>query len=399
MTKITSYDIIIIGAGTSGLSLTREMADSGLRIAVLERSPLSRIADPAYDGREIALTHLSQQIMSDLGIWQNMPEDGISQIRYAKVLDGVSPYALTFSYEEAGEDTLGYMASNHIIKKATYDAVRDYDGVEILCDTEVSHVETDAARGTVTLKDGTCLSASLIVAADSRFSGARDMMDIPTSKKDFERTCIVCKMDVCGIDGRPNDTAYECFHYGRTLAVLPLNNNQVSVVITADTGDGQNILAMSAEDFAADIQSRIEGRFGDMSLASELYAYPLMGVFAKTFHAQRFALLGDAAVGMHPVTAHGFNLGLRGAHTLAGELRRALRTGGDIGGASVLARYSHKHRIATAPLYHGTNTLVKLFTDETPPAKLARGFLLRLGNRLKPAKRLIMNQLTESDAA
>ncbi len=395
MTSKTDHDIIIIGAGPSGLSFARSVADTGLNVLILERNARAKIENPDYDGRETALTHGSYDIMTALDIWDKIPEDRISLIKNAKVLNGNSSYALAFTHTEAGEDTLGYMVSNHLIKKAAYESLNEFKNITLKCGVVVKNVETDAGQGVVTVDDGTRITARLIVAADSRFSGARDMMGIQTSKLNFERTCIVGKMDVTGVDGKPNDTAYECFHYGRTLAILPLKNNQVSIVITAKTDDADDILAMNAADFAADITRRIEGRFGEMTLASDLYPYPLMGVHAKTFYARRFALLGDAAVGMHPVTAHGFNLGLRGGYTLAGEIKTALKLGGDIGAQNALSAYSRQHRRLTAPLYMGTNTIVKLFTTETHSAKFARRMMLRLGNTLKPAKHLIMNQLTD----
>jgi len=104
-------------------------------------------------------------------------------------------------------------------------------------------------------------------------------------------------------------------------------------------------------------------------------------------------------VGMHPVTAHGFNLGLSGAHTLALEIKKALKQGHDFSSAEILSRYNQKHRRVSRPLYHGTNALVRLYTKETPLAKFARRSLLRLGNRIGPAKKLIMNQLTEIKSA
>ena len=134
-------------------------------------------------------------------------------------------------------------------------------------------------------------------------------------------------------------------------------------------------------------------------LTSELFPYPLVATFAKTFHTNRFAVIGDAAVGMHPVTAHGFNLGLSGAHTLANEIKAAIESGSDWSSSVVLEHYTQKHRRASRLLFHGTNALVKLYTKNTPAAKLARRTLLRLGNHIKPAKRLIMNQLTESKTA
>ncbi len=390
------HDIIIIGAGPAGLSFARDMADTGLDIVLLEKQPESILAEPPYDGREIALTHLSRNIMSDLGTWDIIPDDNISLIKTAKVLNGDSSYALSFDHKEAGEETLGFMISNQQIRKAAYKSLEGFKNIQILTEKEVSSLGTDNAKGWVELSDGARIEAPLIIAADSRFSAARRTMGISTSMLDFGRTCIVCTMSA---ELPHNDTAYECFHFDRTLAILPMNNNQVSIVITLKSEESAEVLSMSEDDFASDIERRIEGRFGKMALTSVLFPYPLVATFAKSFYKNRFALIGDAAVGMHPVTAHGFNLGLRGARTLANELKATIQTGGEISSQTALERYSQKHRRASAPIYHGTNALVKLYTKDTPPAKFARHALLRLGNRIGPAKRLIMNQLTDSKAA
>jgi 2-polyprenyl-6-methoxyphenol hydroxylase-like FAD-dependent oxidoreductase len=197
------------------------------------------------------------------------------------------------------------------------------------------------------------------------------------------------------ITGDHQDTAYECFHFERTLAILPLNNNRVSVVITWPSSVDDQVLTASKEDFSKDIEQRTDGRFGSMTLSSDLFPYPLVATFAKTFCAERFAIIGDAAVGMHPVTAHGFNLGLRGGHDLASGIKQAIGTGLDYATSTVLEKYNREHRNITRPLYHGTNALVTLYSKNTPVAKFARSTLLRLGNRLKPVKNMIMNQLTE----
>ncbi|MCB9990843.1 MAG: 5-demethoxyubiquinol-8 5-hydroxylase UbiM [Rhodospirillales bacterium] len=389
-------DITIIGAGPAGLCFARALADTGLNILLIEKQEETALADPAYDGREIALTHLSHKLMSELGLWDLIPDDGISLIRSAKVLNGKSSYALHFDYRESGKDNLGFMISNHLIRKAAYDAVKQCGNIKIISGVAVETVETDDIKGTVTLSDGTIINAPLVIAADSRFSKSRKMMGIEASMLDFGRTCIVCRMQA----EKPHDkTAYECFHFDRTLAVLPLNENKVSAVITLDTKDAENVLNMSDEDFGVDITERMENRFGDITLISRLYSYPLVAVYANSFYARRFALIGDAAVGMHPVTAHGFNLGLRGGYTLAQEIKSALSVGSDIGSTTLLRRYHDRHYKDTRPLYLGTNALVKLYTKDDLPARIARRALLRLGNKIAPAKRLIMNQLTESDAA
>jgi ubiquinone biosynthesis UbiH/UbiF/VisC/COQ6 family hydroxylase len=389
-----NYDIIIIGAGTSGLSFAKSLEKTNLKIAIIEKQPEDKLAAPPYDGREFAITHLSHKILNDLDMWHRIDPDAISLIKNAKVLNGDSDYALHFSHTESGEDNLGFMTSNHLIRKAAYESVKQSKNIEILSGVEVTDIHTDDTQATLTLSNGDTMTAQLVVAADSRFSKTREMMNIETEKLDFKRTCIVCKMDY---EGDEQDTAMECFHYGRTLAVLPLTNKRCSVVITIDTDKAHEILDVTPEDLAGDIAQRIDGHLGVMKLTTELFSYPLMGIYAKKFYAKRYALLGDTAVGMHPVTAHGFNMGLRGAHTLAQEIKNAQAQGLDFSSPTVLDAYHQKHRRFTRPLYLGTNALVKLYTNESAPAKFLRHGLLKLGNRLKPAKHIITNLLTETD--
>lgn len=388
-------DIIIIGAGPAGLCFAKDVSEANLNVLLIEKQSKKTLADPPYDGREIALTHLSQSILNTLGIWGLIPDERVSLIKTAKVLNGKSPYALSFDYKETGADNLGFMVSNNLIKKASYESLAGTDNIKILDNTQVTKIGSDQEQAWVEIEGGKRLNAPLIVSADSRFSTTRRMVGIPTSIFDFGRTCIVCTMQV---ELSHNDTAYECFHFDRTLAVLPMNNNQVSIVITLKSEECNEVLNMKDEDFAKDVENRIKGRFGAMKLTSKLFPYPLVASLAKTFYTNRYALIGDAAVGMHPVTAHGFNLGLRSGHALSEEIKKALDTGHEFSSQATLERYNRRHRRVSLPLYHGTNALVRLYTKETHSAKLMRQSLLRLGNRIGPAKRLIMNQLTELNA-
>ncbi|HJP42829.1 MAG TPA: FAD-dependent hydroxylase, partial [Gammaproteobacteria bacterium] len=145
-----------------------------------------------------------------------------------------------------------------------------------------------------------------------------------------------------------------------------------------------------------DIASRFNHRFGEMQLEGERHAYPLIAVHANYFHSTRFALIGDASVGMHPVTAHGFNLGLRGAQVLADLIKDALSRNLDIASVNVLKQYNQKHQRNTRPLYHGTNLIVDLYNSEKISAKVIRRAALRFGNNFTPIKKIIMNQLTEA---
>ena len=388
------YDITIIGAGPAGLSFARSLANTDLKVALIEKLPRSTLCDPAFDGRDIALTHKSVKILRELDVWSRIPADAIYRIKEARVLDGASPYFLSFDSDKDSVEALGYIVSNHLLRKALYEELETAENVDMTTDIAVTSVTTNIDNAFVVLSNGETIESSLVVAADTRFSEARRMMGIPASMRDFSRVAIVCRMKH---EQPHNEIAFECFHYGRTLAVLPLTEKESSIVVTAPADIAKALLDMPAEQFSADVQRRFEDRLGAMELVSELHPYPLVAVHADKFVATRFALIGDAAVGMHPVTAHGFNLGLSGQDILAKEIEYAESQGRDIGDSRLLHDYQSRHMRATKPLYLGTNEIVSFFTNDALPIKALRTIALRITNNFFPVKWVIKKLLTETE--
>lgn len=393
--RTVTCDLIVVGAGPAGLSFVRALKGCDLNIVVVEKQPRATLADPPIDGRDIALTHRSEGILRDLDIWPHMPAEEVAVIRHAKVINGKSPYALHFDHRETGKEFLGKIVANDQIRRAAFSAFQEVPDCELIDGCTVVASGVDEKGAWATLDNGRKLQAPLLVAADSRFSETRRSFGIAARMRDFGRSCIVCRMDH---DKGHGDTASECFHYDRTLAVLPLAGRQSSVVITLPADNAAEVMAMDEVAFNRDIATRFGHHLGAMRLFGKRHIYPLVAVYADRFFAHRFALIGDAAVGMHPVTAHGFNLGLRGAAKLAEEIRTAQTQGADIGSTQVLRRYHLAHDRVARPIYLGTNMLVGLYTDDRRPARLARDTLLHLGNLLRPARQVIMRQLTDTAA-
>jgi ubiquinone biosynthesis UbiH/UbiF/VisC/COQ6 family hydroxylase len=333
--------------------------------------------------------------MQRLGLWDELPANAIAPLREARVLDGPHPQALCFTAPADASQPLGWLVPNHRIRAAALAAVRRRPGVHLQCDARVTALNLGRDRAGVTLADGQLHDAALVVAADSRFSQTRRLAGIGASLRDFGRSVIVA----CMAHTAPNDgIAWECFRYGNTLALLPMNDGRSSVVITVPSDAAPAWLAMPAAEFAARIEAQAGARLGTMRLVGERHHYPLVGVYAHRFATHRFALIGDAAVGMHPVTAHGWNFGLYGVEALARELEAALAAGRDIGARAALAAFERVHRRATWPIYMGTNALVSLFTDERAASKLMRRAVLETAGQLPLfsglVKSLVTRQLT-----
>lgn len=389
-------DVAVIGAGPAGLAFARSLAGSGLRLLLVERSPAAALADPGFDGREIALTHRSQALLRELGAWDRIPAAEISPLREAQVLDGTSPFALRFAPEGGAGEPLGKLVPNHLIRRALHGSVTEAGCATLLAGCTVSGVETSPAGARLHLADGREVRARLIVAADTRFSEARRRMGIAASIQDFGKTMLVARV----AHDRPHrGIATEWFAHGQTIAMLPLNGDVSSVVLTLPAREAEALMTMPEEAFGPEVARRYGHRLGAMRLVGTRHAYPLVATYARRFVGTRFALLGDAAVGMHPVTAHGFNFGLASAYRLASELTAMARRGRDPADPGALLRYEAAHRRATWPLFTATNAIAMLYTDDRPPARLLRGAVLRLGAALHPVRRVVTAQLMEANPA
>lgn len=384
------YDVIVIGAGPAGLSLALSLAALGLRIGVLELQGQKAVEDPPDDGREIALTHQSMQILGSLGVDAGWSDDEISELRSARVYNGGSARFLDFQGDPERPGPLGFLVANRCIRRELYRRAACEDRIELLFGRRVSEYRVDTDRIAVRTDADGWLSAFLLVAADSRHSETRRALGVAARMHDFGRTMLVARVS----HTRPHlGSAMEWFDYGRTIATLPLCGQRSSVVLTVPGTQAEGLAALGSDRFEARLEQWLGGRLGQLHLCSGVHRYPLVAVYADRFVGQRFALIGDAAVGMHPVTAHGFNFGLSGQALLRDAIALEMRFGGDIGSGRVLGRYERLHRRRTWPLYQATNAIAKLYSNETPPARLARTIALGLGQQVAPFKHAIVEGL------
>ena len=384
-------DIVIIGAGPVGLAFACGFANSKIKITIVDKISKKKLLNPDVDGREIALTHNSVNLLKKIKVWSQIPNKSISKIKEARVLDGISTYFLNFNYSEIQKECLGYIIPNYLIKKYLFKKLNKIPNVNLINEVECLSINTENEKySTVVLSNGKKMKTSIVVAADSRFSTIRKKMGISAFIHDFDKNMIVCRMS----HEKPhNNIAYEYFRYNQTQALLPYINKQSSIVTTASKDQTSDLMKINKKNFNKKMQNNFNFSFGKMKLVGKRYCYPMITTYSKNFIGPRFALIGDAAVGMHPVTAHGFNLNLQGVEILINEINLAIKDKRDIGLQDILRRYQFKLRKIATPLYLTTNGIVSLYTNSLFPAKVARQVFLRMVNLIKPVKKTFLHVL------
>ena len=184
--------------------------------------------------------------------------------------------------------------------------------------------------------------------------------------------------------------AHEYFLPGGPFAILPLTDNRASLVWTESRTRGEALKTARPEIFQAHLMRRFGDFLGEVTVEGPVFTYPLSLQLAERFVAPRAALLGDAAHGIHPIAGQGLNLGLKGAAALAEVLVDAARLGEDIGSVQVLERYARWRRFDTVMLAAATDIFVRLFSNNNPLLRLARGAGMSVVNRIGPARRFFM---------
>ena len=372
------------------------MAGAGLQIALVDPQSEAALADPGDDGREIALTDPTVAMLTELGAWSKIPAEQIAPLRRMQVLNGPSDYAMQLGHGGVGNDLLGRFAPNHWLRRSLYDVASSLPGVTVLPGLSVAAVRQEGSRAVAALSDGRTLGAALIVAADTRRSRLRHQQGISAALHDYRQRMLVCPVS----HALPHhQTATAWFEYGQTLVTLPLNGTRSSAVMTVGEADAAALLRLDDAAFGRELTRRYRGRLGAMQPVGGRHAVPVVTAYAARFVGHRFALLGDAAVGMHPTTAHGFNFGMLGQRALARQLRAALTAGRDVADPAALARYQAAHRTETRLFFAGAEALMRLYAaGDSLPARVLRNGALRLGN-LPPLRHALAARMRNPDQA
>jgi 2-octaprenyl-6-methoxyphenol hydroxylase len=379
-------DVIILGGGLVGLTLAIALDRHGLSSIVIDPADPEKVAAPAYDGRATAVASASWRMLETIGVGERLEGEGCP-IRTIRVSDGLEPGGLVFD-PPADDEPLGMMFENRRLRAALRECALASDKLNLLMPARAAVVVRDQAGVRVALEDGRAVTAPLLVGAEGRGSPTREAAGIAMARWSYDHSAIVATVT----HERPHgNTAYEIFYPSGPFAILPmLPDTRSAIVWSVPAADSAAVIDLPDRAMAAEIEKRMGGFLGAVEMAGPRWTYPLGFHHAATITAERLALVGDAAHGIHPIAGQGLNLGFRDAAALAQVLVEGARLGMDLGDAQLLGRYERWRSLDTFMVAAATDGLTRLYGVPGRTASAVRRFGMGLVGRIGPLKDRLM---------
>ena len=386
-------DVLIVGGGLNGPALALALAQGGIRSCVLDATPPSDRDADTFDGRAYALALSTRRMLGALGLWEGF-SDQAQAILDIKVSDGrpgegASPLFVHFDHHEIEEGPMGHLVEDRYLRRALMKSVADNDLITFEAPVEVIAQTTSPGGVSVTLSDGSERSASVLIGCDGKRSEVAKRAGIGRLGWTYDQSSLVCAIEH---ELPHNGIAHQFFMPSGPLAILPLPGNRSSIVWTETTARAAMILAMSERDYLAELRPRFGDFLGKIGLAGDRFSYPLGLSLAEGLTAERVALAGDAAHGIHPLAGQGLNLGLRDVAALSEVLIDAKRRGEDIGAADVLDRYARWRRFDTVALAAATDRINRIFSNDNPLLRVGRDLALGLVGSFTASRRALIRE-------
>lgn len=377
------FDVLIVGGGLAGLSLACALRDTRLKIALVEaRAP---VRSSGWDARVYAISPANADFLRKIGVWKHLDSERIAPIDAMKIM-GDGGARLDFSAYDSGVEQLGWILESSLMACELWENVKRQSNLTLLCPASPQALELGPGEASLRLDDGQLMTARLLVGADGRDSWVRQAAALPVINTPYGEMGLVGNFDC----ERPHrNIARQWFHENGVLAWLPLPGRRISMVWSTPDRNAKKLLNLSSEELAERVAAAGGRELGALQLISSAAAFPLRLMRVPRTIANRVALIGDAAHGIHPLSGHGINLGYQDAKALA-DLLAATPDWKDVGDAGLLRSYQRSRREETVLMQASTHALHRLFSESLPGVKLLRNMGLNLTNRLPVVKNLLV---------
>jgi 2-octaprenyl-6-methoxyphenol hydroxylase len=392
MSGQASQGTIVIGGGAfAGLALALALRQGlGPEIPVIVADP-ALAARPSRDPRATAIVAACRRLFEAISVWGEVKSSAQPildmVVTDSRLEDATRPAFLTFAGEVEPGEPFAHMIENRRLIDVLV-ARAEAASIDLRA-TAVTSYDARSDGIDVTLGDGTIVAASLLVAADGARSKLRERAGIATHGWDYDQSGIVVTV---GHERDHEGRAEEHFLPAGPFAILPLTGKRSSLVWTERRDEAARITALSDDEFHEELERRFGLHLGEIKALDKPRAFPLSYFVARSFVAERLALVGDAAHVIHPIAGQGLNMGLKDVAALAEVVVDAARLGMDVGQADVLERYQRWRRFDTMAMGVATNSLNFLFSNQSTLLRTVRDIGLGLVDRTPPLKNLFIRQ-------
>jgi len=389
-----NYDIAIIGGGLAGLTQSILLAQEGFNTICIDREEPASQLDKSYDTRTTAISWGSRNVLRRAGIWAVMEAKSCA-IRDIKIMDGGSPFVLSFLSQDVEDREFGWIVDNHDLRVALHQKASHQENLTHVTGDAVIMFHVKQTHVVLNTASGTEVSATLVLGCDGRGSKTREFMNIGTWGHNYGQTAIVC---VVTHEKPHNHTAVEHFLPDGPFASLPMmddakGQHRSAIVWSIHGGHAQPYLNCAEDVFNQHIKGLYQGRFGEAKLLGKRAGWPLSIKMAYSYVAPRMAIMAEAAHGIHPIAGQGLNISLRDCAAMTEILCKARDNGiTDWGHADILQEYQRNRRMDNTMMGLAMEGFNGLFSNNHPISKGARRFGLRVINKLPRFKRFFMTQ-------
>lgn len=384
------FDVVVVGGGLVGAAFALALKGSGLKLAVIEAQPPQPLpADDSWDSRIYAVSPGNAAFLDELGVWSGMQQSSIAPVYEMRVFGDDNTAQLHFDAYEAGLSELTFILESRLMQDAMWRQLQDEAEVEMLCPAECETIDWLPDEVVLRLNSGDVLRTKLVVGADGAQSWVRREAGIEAKPRAYKQMGVVANF---ATEKSHANVAHQWFRQDGILAWLPLPDNKISIVWSVWEDKAQELVALPAEQFTAQVAEAGGHTLGELRLVTPPAAFPLRILNLDSMIKPRLALIGDAAHNVHPLAGQGVNLGFRDAKELANVLRE--RGPFDCGDYHLLRRYERARQEDILTMQLTTDALQKLFNNANPLLGMLRNFGLSQTNRLGWLKnRLVQHAL------
>ncbi len=387
------FDIVVIGAGINGQVMSLAAAHSGFSVALIDKNSFIENSLREFDGRAYAIAFSSVQMMKNLNLWKKI--EGTAQpisnikVSHGTIERGPASATLQFNNADIEESPMAQMLEDRFLRQCLIQEIKQNKLIDLIEQRKIIEIDDKKEHKQLILDSSSKLQTSLIVASDGINSPTAKAFGIKKTGWKYKQHGLVCAVNH---EYSSNNTAYQYFLPEGPLAILPIKNNTASIVWTESIQNAATISEMNEAEYLNVLQNRFGDFLGKLKLTGKRLSFPLKLSISEKYVADKFAVIGDAAHGYHPIAGQGLNAGLRDIAALVDVISCARERGEEFSSKNILNRYQEWRRFDNQTLGFATDNLNKIFSSYDPLFSSLKNLGMKMIDKSNRAKRVFMRQ-------